>query len=243
MNQVPLIPKEFEHTQNEKNERNEKRRRKKKQSPVLELPEQANNKLLMHSCCAPCVAGIMKKLQSQGIEQLVLFYNPNILPREEYEIRKNENKRYADKLKIEFIDLDYDSDNWFKRVKGMEHEPERGIRCSICFDMRFERTALFAHENSYKIFATSLGISRWKDLDQVNASGFKAANRYKDVSYLDWNWRKSGGSDIMIKLSKEENFYQQEYCGCVYSLRDANLHRIQKGKSKIIRNVKFYSKN
>ena len=114
--------------------------------------------------------------------------------------------------------------------RGLEFEPERGARCSACFDVRFERTALYAHEHGFKIITSSLGISRWKDMDQVNRSGIKAAGHFEGMVYWTYNWRKNGGSARMYEISKREGFYQQEYCGCVYSLRDTNLHRIRKGE-------------
>ena len=167
----------------------------------LQLPDK-KSKLLLHSCCAPCSGDIMKRLLDSGIDYTVFFYNPNIHPVQEYEQRKDENKRFADKHKINFIDADYDKDNWFARVKGLEMEPERGKRCTVCFDMRFERTALYAHENNFQIFATTLGISRWKDLEQINNSGLKAAKRYNGLGFWDFNWRKKGGSSRMIDISK-----------------------------------------
>ena len=182
--------------------------------PKLELPNNGKN-LLLHSCCAPCAGEIMEAIAASGIETTIYFYNPNIHPKEEYEIRKDENIRFAEKLGFNFIDADYDKDNWFERVKGLEDEPERGERCTVCFDMRFERSALFAHENNYDTFATTLGISRWKDLEQINASGLKAAHRYNGVDFWHFNWRKQGGSARMLEISKQEKFYKQEYCGCV----------------------------
>ena len=208
--------------------------------PKLDLPGEDNN-LLLHSCCAPCAGEIMEAVASSDIKTTVYFYNPNIHPLAEYEIRKDENKRFCDKLGFEFIDADYDKDNWFERIKGLENEPERGKRCTECFDMRFERSALYAHENNFGVYATTLGISRWKDMDQINSSGNRAAERYDEVTYWDFNWRKQGGSSRMIEISKEENFYQQEYCGCVYSLRDTNKWRMKNNKDRIIRGVKFYS--
>ena len=183
--------------------------------PKLEMPNK-EKKLLLHSCCAPCAGEIMEAVAASGIETTIYFYNPNIHPKEEYEIRKDENIRFAEKLGFDFIDADYDKDNWFDRVKGLEDEPERGERCTVCFDMRFERTALYAYENNFKIFATTLGISRWKDLDQINNSGLRAANRYNSLGFWDFNWRKQGGSSRMLEISKKEKFYKQEYCGCVY---------------------------
>jgi predicted adenine nucleotide alpha hydrolase (AANH) superfamily ATPase len=183
----------------------------------------------------------MEAVAASDMETTVFFYNPNIHPIEEYEIRKRENKRFCDQLGFEFVDVDYDKENWFKRIKGLEDEPERGDRCTKCFDMRFERSALYAHENDFPLFATTLGISRWKDLDQVNDSGLRAAKPYKNLIFWDLNWRKKGGSSRMIEISKREEFYQQEYCGCVYSLRDTNRWRKENNRSRIIRGVKHYS--
>ena len=172
--------------------------------------------LLLHSCCAPCSGPLIEKMHESGINLTIFFYNPNIHPKKEYEIRKNENKRYADKLKIAFIDADYDVQNWFNKAKGMENEPERGIRCSMCFDMRFLRTAIYAQENNFKVFTSSLGISRWKDMNQINTSGVKAAQMVSNVEYWTYNWRKDGGAERMYTLAKEEEFYKQRYCGCIF---------------------------
>ncbi len=207
--------------------------------PELEFPHK-DKKLLLHSCCAPCAGEIMEAVAASGIDTTVYFYNPNIHPEEEYLIRKEENIKFCEKLGFNFIDADYDTDNWFERVKGLEQEPERGKRCTQCFDMRFEKSALYAVENDFPVFATTLGISRWKDMNQINNSGTRAANRYEELIYWDFNWRKQGGSSRMIEISKRENFYQQEYCGCVYSLRDTNRWRMQNDKSRIIRGIKFY---
>lgn len=206
----------------------------------LELPANCGDKLLLHSCCAPCAGELMEQMLANNINFSLFFYNPNIHPKKEYEIRKQENIRFAEKLGIEFIDADYDVQNWFSRVKGLEYEPERGIRCTECFDMRFERSALYAHENGFEIYATTLGISRWKDMDQINNSGQRAASRYKDVVYWDYNWRKNGGSQRMYEIAKREKFYKQEYCGCIYSLRDTNLWRERNNREKIVIGEEFY---
>ena len=207
--------------------------------PKLTLPNNGR-KLLMHSCCAPCAGEIMEAIAASDIHTTIYFYNPNIHPKEEYEIRKDENIRFAEKLGFDFVDADYDKDNWFERVKGLEDAPERGERCTVCFDMRFERSALYAHENGFDVFATTLGISRWKDLNQIDTAGLKAANRYNDLQYWDFNWRKQGGSSRMLEISKKEQFYKQEYCGCVYSLRDTNRWRKSQGREIIKRGINFY---
>ena len=205
----------------------------------LELPNGAK-RLLLHSCCAPCSGEVMEAIMASGIEFAIFFYNPNIHPAQEYEIRKQENIRFAEKHNIPFIDADYDKDNWFERVKGLEWETERGKRCSMCFDMRFERTALYAHEHGFPVISSSLGISRWKNFDQINESGVKAAERYPDLTYWTYNWRKAGGAERMYKIAKRENFYKQEYCGCVYSLRDTNAWRKSKERDRIKIGVNHY---
>ena len=207
--------------------------------PKLEMPGN-EKKLLLHSCCAPCAGEIMEAVAASDIQTTVYFYNPNIHPKEEYEIRKDENKRFCDKLGFDFVDADYDKENWFERIKGLENEPERGKRCTQCFDMRFERSALYAHENDFKVYATTLGISRWKNMEQINDSGSRAAQRYEDVHYWDFNWRKKGGASRMIEISKREEFYQQEYCGCIYSLRDTNKWRKENNRPRIKRGEKYY---
>ena len=207
--------------------------------PMLQLPHQAH-KLLLHSCCAPCSGEVMEALGASGIDYTIFFYNPNIHPRREYQIRKEENIRFAQKHRVPFVDADYDSDNWFARARGMDHEPERGIRCTMCFDMRFERTALHAFEQGFSIISSSLGISRWKNMQQINDCGKRAAARYPGITYWDYNWRKQGGSSRMIEISKRERFYQQEYCGCIYSLRDSNRHRKSQGRDIIRIGMTYY---
>lgn len=205
----------------------------------LELPAGAN-KLLLHSCCAPCSGEVMEAIQASGIDYTIFFYNPNIHPQKEYLIRKEENIRFAEKNGVPFVDADYDTDNWFARARGMEWEPERGSRCTMCFDMRFERTALYAWENGFSVFSSSLGISRWKNMQQINDCGQRAAASYPQMVYWDYNWRKKGGSARMIEISKRERFYQQEYCGCIYSLRDTNQHRKSHGRALITIGKLYY---
>lgn len=205
----------------------------------LILPNGAK-KLLLHSCCAPCSGEVMEALLVSEIDFSIFFYNPNIHPVQEYELRKQENILFAKKHGIPFIDADYDKDNWFTRVKGLEWEPERGARCTACFDMRFERTALYAHEHGFPVMSSSLGISRWKDMNQINTSGEGAAARYPGLVYWTYNWRKNGGGERMYQIAKRENFYKQEYCGCVYSLRDTNAWRQQNQRCRIKIGVNYY---
>ena len=205
----------------------------------LVLPNDGK-KLLLHSCCAPCSGEVMEAILASGIEFTIFFYNPNIHSLKEYELRKDENIRFAEKYNIPIIDADYDVDNWYERAKGMEMEPERGIRCTMCFDMRFERTALYAYENGFDTISSSLGISRWKNFDQINDCGVRAAEKYDGITYWTYNWRKKGGSARMLEISKREKFYMQEYCGCAYSLRDTNKWRLENGRERIKIGEKYY---
>lgn len=207
--------------------------------PILNPPRD-EKKVLMHSCCAPCSGELIEAIVASGIDLTIFFYNPNIHPKKEYEIRKDENIRFAEKLGIAFVDADYDVQNWFSRAKGMEHEPERGIRCTMCFDMRFERTALYAYEHGFKVITSSLGISRWKNMSQINDCGIRAAKHYDGVEYWTYNWRKNGGSSRMYEIAKREEFYKQEYCGCIYSLRDTNNWRESQSRNKIAIGEEFY---
>lgn len=204
------------------------------------IPPNDHKKVLLHSCCAPCSGPVIEALHTSGIDLTIYFYNPNIHPDKEYEIRKNENIRFAEKLGIPFVDADYDTDNWFDLVKGHENDPERGERCSMCFEMRFVKTADYAAKHGFPVITSCLGISRWKDFNQVTEAGIKAASLFSGVVYWGFNWRKNGGSSRMYEIAKEEEFYQQEYCGCIYSLRDTNKWRKANDRPLIKLGKSFY---
>ena len=206
----------------------------------ISLPD-GHKKLLLHSCCAPCSGDIMLRLKESNIDYTIYFYNPNIHPKKEYLLRKDENLQFAIANDIPFIDADYDTKNWFNKTKGQEWEPERGKRCSTCFDMRFYKTAEYAYENNFSLISSTLGISRWKDMSQINYSGAKAASQFTNIEYWTFNWRKNKGSENMLRVSKEQEFYMQEYCGCVYSLRDTNIWRHKNNRSNVEIGIKYYS--
>jgi predicted adenine nucleotide alpha hydrolase (AANH) superfamily ATPase len=190
--------------------------------------------ILLHSCCAPCSGAMVEEMMSyKDVTVVVFFYNPNIHPKREYEIRKEENKRFCEQLGIDFVDCDYDADNWYLRTKGMEFDPERGQRCTECFDMRMERTALYAHEHGLDAIATTNATSRWKDAKQVDESGVRAAERYEGVQYWAKDWQSDEMTLRKYQISANEKFYKQEYCGCSYSLRDSNEWRKANGIPKI----------
>ena len=149
------------------------------------------SKILLHSCCAPCSGAIIEKLFEEGIAMTIFFYNPNIHPRSEYEKRKAEIQKFANKKNIPFVDADYDPEEFFAKTRGLENEPERGRRCEVCFQMRLDATAHFAVQNGFSVFAACLGISRWKNKDHINACGHRAAEKY-GISFWDRDWRKNG---------------------------------------------------
>lgn len=188
-------------------------------------------KILLHCCCAPCSCSILQRLIESGVAPTVYFYNPNIDPSEEYDRRKAEVLRYVQKMNIPFEDGDRDAAAWEEKVRGYESEPERGKRCDLCFEMRLLKTAELARQKGFRIFATSLGISRWKDLDQVNRAGAKAAAAFPGLVYWDQNWRIEGGQEQMARITKDEAFYRQRYCGCLYSLRGSLRRGLSRGPS------------
>lgn len=207
-----------------------------KTSGDLRIPGGAR-RLVLHCCCAPCAGGILETLTGSGVEVFLFFYNPNIHPRDEYLRRKEEMKAFAARLGVVVVDADYAPEAWFGAVDGLEDTPERGERCQACFRMRLEATAEYAEFHGFEVFATTLGISRWKDLEQVNAAGHAVATRHAGVSFWPVNWRKQGGAQRMLEVTRREGFYQQPYCGCVFSLRDANRRRVEKGQEIIDRDI------
>ncbi|MDR0413767.1 MAG: epoxyqueuosine reductase QueH, partial [Dysgonamonadaceae bacterium] len=148
--------------------------------------------LLLHTCCAPCSAAVIEWLLDKNIRPVLFFFNPNIFPAEEYEIRKNELQRYAKTLGLECIDGDYDREKWLHAVAGLENQPERGLRCLECFKLRLLATATLANEKGFKTIATTLASSRWKDTKQIATAGEWAVAPFPGIVFWDRNWRKEG---------------------------------------------------
>lgn len=188
-----------------------------------------SGRILLHSCCAPCSGAMFTGFLERGLDVVVFFYNPNIHPVSEYEVRKNENKRFCASRGVQFVDCDYDARAWFERTRGLEYEPERGSRCTACFDMRLEVTAAYAAAHGFQTFTTTNAASRWKDLEQVNDAGRRAALPYPGLSYWGGDWQTAEMTALKYKVSAEQRFYKQEYCGCSHSLRDSNAWRALAG--------------
>lgn len=175
-------------------------------------------KVLLHTCCAPCSGAIIEAMLNNGIEPVIYYCNPNIYPLEEYKIRKNECSRYAEKLGLQIVDADNDHSAWLECVKGLEAEPERGARCLKCFKLRLEACAKYAAENGFTVITSTLDSSRWKSHEQIVEAGNYAASLYENITYWDYNWRKGGLTARRAEIIKENDFYNQRYCGCEFSI-------------------------
>ena len=186
--------------------------------------------LLLHSCCAPCSSYVIFYL-SNYFNITIIYYNPNISPYFEYLKRKKEQIRLINsmnvKYKVNIIDCDYDNDLYENSIKGLEFEPERGNRCTICFGLRLDKTARVAKENSFDYFATTLTLSPYKNAKLINQIGFEIGDKYS-IKYLASDFKKREGYKKSIELSKLYNLYRQDYCGCKYSKRDKNVEKINK---------------
>jgi len=175
-----------------------------------------NVKLVLLSCCAPCSAGAIKQLADGGIpgvdDFVVLFYNPNIFPNEEYTKRMNEQIKYCEELGVKYAVGDWDHDKWKNAVRGLENEPERGKRCDVCFAYRFAYARDFAIKNGFNAVASVLGVSKHKDQSQVDAA---AKRELGDIQYIPIRWDEN----LRQAINRVSNFYRQNYCGCEFSFR------------------------
>ncbi len=169
---------------------------------------------------------------AHDLRPTIFYFNPNIFPAREYEIRKEESKRHAETLGLRWIDGDYDHASWREAMKGLEREPERGRRCEACFAYRMLATAHMAQQTGIGFFATTLASSRWKDLAQVNAAGLAAAKVVPGTTFWAQNWRKDGLQERRNQLLKEYQFYNQLYCGCEFSLASSKAMEREAEKEK-----------
>ena len=183
----------------------------------LDVPDKTAH-VLLHTCCAPCSSAVVECMLENRLKPTVFYFNPNIDPQAEYERRKAESIRYVKSLNLHFVDGDYDHDGWKATMQGLEYEPERGRRCLSCFAMRIKETARYAADHGFTVFATTLSASRWKDPAQIAKAGHDAASLFPNVAFWAQNWRKGGLSERRNELVKQYNFYNQNWCGCEYSV-------------------------
>lgn len=193
---------------------------------IEEINDSCVPTLLLHSCCAPCSTYVLEYL-SKYFEITVYYYNPNIYPPEEFEYRMEEQKRFVEEFlnnnpdvnPIHFIAGEYESDRFYEVSKGLENEPERGLRCTECFKLRLSETAKMAVDNGFDYFTTTLSISPHKDAELLNTLGEEIAKEY-GIKYLYSDFKKKGGFLRSTEISKEYNMYRQDYCGCVFSYKE-----------------------
>lgn len=184
-------------------------------------------KLLLHSCCAPCSTSCIERL-TKYFDITILYYNPNIEPKEEYEKRKKYQieliKKFNSVNKLNYIDCDYDNNIYHEKVKGLENEKEGGARCNVCYFLRMEKTALLAKKLKYDFFATTLTVSPYKHSKTINEIGKILEEKY-NINYLYSDFKKENGYKRSIELAKEYELYRQDYCGCLYAKKynDSNI--------------------
>ena len=179
-------------------------------------------KLLLHSCCAPCSSYVLEYL-SQYFEITVFYYNPNIYPESEYTKRIWEQQKLIDELPakhpISFMAGPYDKERFYEMASGLEHVKEGGARCMKCYELRLREAAKIAKNAGFDYFTTTLSISPLKNAARLNQIGEEMGEKY-GVSYLDSDFKKKNGYKRSTELSKKYNLYRQDYCGCVFSMRE-----------------------
>jgi predicted adenine nucleotide alpha hydrolase (AANH) superfamily ATPase len=186
---------------------------------VASLPQGERPRLLLQSCCGPCSSYVLEALTPYFCVT-VLYYNPNIQPRAEYDLRFENQRKIIAALptpsEVDILECDYDGEKYDAAVKGLEAEPEGGARCTVCFQLRLQETAKRAAELGYDWFCTTLTVSPHKDAERLNQIGSTLGERY-GVPFLPSDFKKREGYKRSIQLSKEYELYRQDYCGCLYS--------------------------
>lgn len=181
--------------------------------------------LLLHSCCAPCSSYVLEYL-SRYFAITVFYFNPNIYPEEEYHYRAAEQQRLIREMKtehpVQFIEGRFEPSEYYAAVRGLEHVPEGGERCQVCFRLRLGEAAREAAKGGFDYFTTTLTISPLKNAEVLNQIGMEEAQKY-GVKWLPSDFKKKNGYKRSTELSREYGLYRQDYCGCVFSKREREL--------------------
>ncbi len=176
-------------------------------------------KLLLHSCCAPCSSSVIELLL-ESFDVTVYYYNPNIYPAEEYYKRSKEQEKfcreYFKDFSVKVISEEHKKEDFEKIANGFETAKEGGERCTLCYKLRLEKTAIFAKEKGYDYFASTLSVSPLKCAKRLNEIGQELSKKY-GVKYLYNDFKKKNGYKRSIELSQEYDLYRQDFCGCIYS--------------------------
>lgn len=175
--------------------------------------------LLLHSCCAPCSSYVLEYL-SEFFRITVFFFNPNIYPESEHQLRLTEQKRLISLINppnpVDLVEGEYNPGEFEAAVSGLESEPEGGRRCDVCFALRLDETARLCRTGGFDYFATTLTVSPHKNAPLINEIGLRAGNKY-GAAYLVSDFKKRGGYQRSIVLSREYGLYRQNFCGCRFS--------------------------
>ncbi|MBO5954956.1 MAG: epoxyqueuosine reductase QueH [Clostridia bacterium] len=172
-------------------------------------------KLLLHCCCAPCSSAVIERIK-EFFDITFYYYNPNIFPKEEYDLREQE----FEKLGVKVISANYNHDEFLNLVKGKENEKEGGTRCQICIAKRMDETFKFAVVNNFDVVTTTLSISPHKDCEYINMLGERLQEKY-GVKYLHADFKKQNGYLRSIEICKDLGIYRQDYCGCEFSINSS----------------------
>ena len=201
----------------------EKRNYQKELDVIIErlVKDGRRPKLLLHACCAPCSSYCLEYL-TKYFDITVYYHNPNISPQSEFDYRVSELKRLLSEMPlsspVELVVADYDAAEFEDAVRGLENEPEKGNRCTVCYRLRLTKSAEYAASHGFDYFTTTLSISPYKDAERLVKIGEELAEKY-GVRYLPSDFKKKNGYKRSIELSEEYGLYRQDYCGCVYSKR------------------------
>jgi len=178
----------------------------------------SSGKVLLHTCCAPCLTNSIQELHDEGFLPVVYFYNPNIHPDTEHKKRLEELLSFCESKNYPVIIKNEDFSLWKEICSPLKNEPEGKKRCIECFKMRLEKTAQYAKENDFDYFCTTLTISPHKNTENINKIGKELEKKY-NIKFLEKNFKKNDGFKKSLALSKINNLFRQTYCGCEYSIR------------------------
>lgn len=188
---------------------------------IIQKRGQKTPRVLLHSCCGPCSSSVLEYI-TQYFDVTLLWYNPNLYPKEEFDRRFKTQVELIEKMgladKVDILAEPWKSEDYYRRIKGLENEPEGGKRCAECFRLRLLETARLAKHYGYDYFCTTLTLSRHKDAVLINSIGEEIA-RVTGVSWLPSDFKKRNGENRSIELSEQYGLYRQLYCGCEFSLR------------------------
>ncbi|MBN1274357.1 MAG: epoxyqueuosine reductase QueH [Candidatus Aminicenantes bacterium] len=179
--------------------------------------------ILVHICCAPDALYVMKLLKER-YRVTGYFYNPNIYPGKEYQLRLEETRKVAQSMPFDLLEGDYDASFWLAKTKRFKKEPEKGLRCDICYALRLDRTARRASSEGYDYFTTVMSLSPWKKAAVLNRIGRMLGNKYK-ISFFESDFKKKDGFKKSVELSLRFGLYRQNYCGCIYSFQEMEKRR------------------